>query len=63
MFIEVTTRDGKKLINTSHILSIKPEDPLKNEFSVIAFSCPVSSKGGNILIVKESYEEIKKKMM
>ena len=63
MFIEVNTREGKKLINTSHILSIKPEDPFISGSSVISFSCPVSSKGGNILIVKESYEEIKKKLM
>lgn len=63
MFVEVTTSEGKKLINTSHILSIKSENPKMGIGSVITFSCPISSKGGNILIVKESYEELKKNLM
>lgn len=63
MFIEVTTDEGKKLINTSHIMAIAIYSFGNEKDTMITFAEPLGLRGPYKMIVKESYEEIKKLLM
>lgn len=64
MFIEVTVSGKKKVINTDHIVTVGNFEWFKNEeCAAITLDSPLSPRGTIKMIVDESYEEIKKKLM
>lgn len=67
MFIELTTIKTKVLVNTAQIAYIQPSEyGLSNGRSIkgtaIHFTNMISSNGSRIMIVSESYDEVKQLM-
>lgn len=67
MFIELTTNEGKTMVNTSNVAYIKPyQVETKKGLEVgttIRFVKPTSAKGGWAICVSETYEEVKRLIM
>lgn len=67
MFIELTTSNTKVLVNTAQIAYIQPSEyGLSNgrfiKGTAIHFTNMISSNGSRIMIVSESYDEVKQLM-
>lgn len=67
MFIELTTSKTKVLVNTAQIAYIQPSEyGLSNDRFIkgtaIHFTNMISSNGSRIMIVSESYDEVKQLM-
>lgn len=68
MFIELTTNEGKTIVNTSNVAYFKPYSyELRNgkisSGTHIHFVNPLTSKGAWAILVDESYEEVKRMIM
>lgn len=67
MFIELTTSKTKVLVNTAQIAYIQPSeyglsDGRFIKGTVIHFTNMINSNGSRIMIVDESYDEVKQLM-
>lgn len=67
MFIELTTSKTKVLVNTAQIAYIQPSeyglsDGRFIKGTAIHFTNMINSNGSRIMIVDESYDEVKKLM-
>ena len=68
MFVELTTNEGKTMVNTSNVAYFKPYSyELRNgnvsKGTHIHFVNPTSHKGQWAILVNESYEEVKRMIM
>lgn len=67
MFIELTTSKTKVLVNTAQIAYIQPSEYVLSDGrfikgTAIHFTNMINSNGSRIMIVDESYDEVKQLM-
>lgn len=62
MFIEVSVNREKVIIDTNHILLFKVS-AFGDDMTTITFDCPLGMSGTNKMVIDESYEELKKRLM